>query len=315
MRVISVTPAGRRRYLAVLVPHLLAQRHVIDEHHWWLNTNDPADTQYVEQVTAAHPDFFKICRKEVRADFSIGQNIWRFFGEYAQPDTVYVRFDDDIVYMAPDAVENLVRFRLAHREPVVVLGNIVNNAVCAHFLQRAGLVPTAWGEVENFCLDGNGWACGEFARKLHGLFLEELRAGRADRWKLAELPMNGRRRFSVNVVSWLGDDLRRVPEVHGGIVDEELFLTVELPRRLGRSNAACGDALFAHFAFFTQRPYLEWTWPHLIGHYQEIAEQRPVEQAWNEPALTLLRHTAWRYGKHVRKFRQSLEKRRQRKAA
>ncbi len=315
MRVISVTPAGRRRYLAALVPHLLAQRHVIDEHHWWLNTNDAADALYVEQVTAEHPDFFKICRKEVRADLNIGQNIWRFFGEYAEPDTVYVRFDDDIVYMAPDAVENLVRFRLAHREPIVVLGNIVNNAVCAHFLQQAGLVPRAWGEVENFCLDGNGWACGEFARKLHGLFLEELRAGRADQWKLAELPIDGRRRFSVNVVSWLGDDLRQVPEVHGGIVDEELFLTVELPRRLGRANAACGDALFAHLAFFTQRPYLEWTWPQLIGHYQEIAEQRPIALAWNEPAITLLRHTAWQYGKHVRKLRKSLERRRQRKAA
>ncbi len=315
MRVISVTPAGRRRYLAALVPHLLAQRHVIDEHHWWLNTNDPDDARYVEQITAEHPDFFRICQKPVRSDLNIGQNIWRFFAEYCEPDTLYLRFDDDIVYMAPDAVENLVRFRLAHREPVVVLGNVVNNGVCSHFLQQAGLIPRTWGEVENFCLDGNGWACGEFACKLHGLFLDELRCGNWERWKLTDLPVDGRRRFSVNVVSWLGEDLCRVPEVHGGVVDEELFLTVELPRRLGRSNAACGDALFAHFAFFTQRPYLEWTWPQLIGHYQEIAQRRQTAPSWNEPALTLLRHTAWRYGKHVRKLRHSIEKRKQRRMA
>jgi hypothetical protein len=315
MRVISVTPAGRRRYLAALVPYLLRQRHVIDEHHWWLNTTDQADARYIEQVTAEHPGFFKICRKEVRPELNIGQNIWRFFHEYSQPDTLYVRFDDDIVYMADDAVENLVRFRLAEREPIVVLGNVVNNAVCSHFLQQAGVLPQSWGEVENFCLDGNGWACGVFARRLHELFLHDLQHGRARRWSEVALPINGMRRFSINVISWLGDDLRRVPEVDGGIVDEELFLTVDLPRRLGRPNAACGDALFAHFAFFTQRPYLEWTWPQLIGHYREIAQRGSSRKSIDEPALKLLRHTAWRYGKHVRKLKRSLEKRRQRRAA
>jgi hypothetical protein len=309
MRVISVTPAGRRRYLAVLVPHLLRQRHVIKEHHWWLNTAEVADIRYVEQVTAEHPDFFKICRKEARPDLKIGESIWRFFRDYSQPDTLYIRFDDDIVYIAPDAVENLVRHRLADREPLLILGNIVNNAVCTHFLQQAGVVPTAWGEVENFCLDGNGWASAEFARKLHGLFLDELRHGDLQRWKQVALPINGMRRFSVNVISWLGDDLRCVPEAANGLVDEELFLTVTLPRRLRRPNGACGDALFAHFAFFTQRSYLEWTWPQLIGHYQDVAEQRLTQQSFNETAVKLLRHTAWRYGKHVRKLQDRVRKR------
>jgi hypothetical protein len=315
MRVITVTPAGRRRYLAALVPHLLRQRHVIDEHHWWLNTNDAEDARYVRQVTAEHPEFFKICHKHVVSSLSIGHNIWRFFGEYSEPDTLYIRLDDDIVWFAHDAIENLVRFRLAHREAPVVLGNVVNNAVCTHALQQHGVVPKAWGEVENFCLDGNGWACPHFARKLHKLFLGDLEKGRTERWKKIDIHVKAGRRFSVNVISWLGDDMRQVPEVAGGSVDEELFLTVGLPRRLGRPNAACGDALFAHFAFFTQRPYLEWTWPELIGHYHQIADEQPLRQSLNEVGLTLLRHSAWQYGKHVRKLRASLRKRDERRKA
>jgi hypothetical protein len=208
-----------------------------------------------------------------------------------------------------------VRFRLAHREPVVVLGNVVNNAVCSHALQQHGLIPTAWGEVENFCLDGNGWACPQFARRLHTLFLSEIENDRTERWKQVAIHVRPGRRFSVNVVSWLGDDLRQVPEVHGGCVDEELFLTVELPRRLGRANAACGDALFAHLAFFTQRPYLEWTWPELVDHYRHIAEQQPSQTTLNEVGLRLIRHSAWKYGKHVRKIRASLKKRQDRRKA
>ncbi|REK10760.1 MAG: hypothetical protein DWQ37_15045 [Planctomycetota bacterium] len=311
MRVISVTPAGRRRYLQALVPHLLRQQHVIDEHHWWLNTHDEADAQYVTQLAAEHPHFFKVIRKDYDPTLTIGEGIWRFFRHAAEPDTVYVRLDDDIVWFAPDAIHNLVRFRLENREPFIVSGNVVNNGVCAHALQKAGFIPQSFGEVQNFCLDGNGWACPRFARKLHELFLSELAAGRIDRWKETKISLYGTRRFSINVISWFGDDMRQVPEVLRGGADEEIFLTVTLPQRLRRPNVACGDALFTHFAFFSQRPYLEWTWPELIEHYQQIAEGRPAELGFSEKALLLLRHSTWKSGKHVRKFRERMRKRRE----
>jgi hypothetical protein len=313
MRVISVTPAGRRRYLAALVPYLLRQRNIIAEHHWWLNTTDDPDIRYIEEVTARHPEFFRICRKAVRPDLSLGENIWQFFRNYSEPGTLYLRFDDDIVYFADDAVENLVRHRLANREPLLILGNIVNNAVCTHFHQRAGLVPMSWGPVQNECLDSNGWTRGGFARKLHERFLKELRRGRLERWKQVALPIDGLRRFSINVISWLGEDLCDVPEIAFDKVDAEPFLTETLPARLGRPNAACSDALFAHNAFYTQRPALDWAWPELAEHYQAIAEGRPAVRRPSETVRKLLRIAHWR----SRKFGQNLRARRRlrRKAA
>ncbi len=312
MKIISVTPAGRSRYLAALVPYLLRQRHVIAEHHWWLNTTDMADIRYIEEVTARHPEFFKICRKPVRPDLSLGENIWQFFRSYCEPGTLYLRFDDDIVYFADDAVENLVRFRLANREPLLILGNIVNNAVCTHFHQGAGLVPLSWGRVENECMDCNGWMRGGFARRLHERFLQEIRRGNLARWKRVALPIDGLRRFSINVISWLGEDLRNVAELTFDKVDEEPFLTETLPARLGRPNAACSDALFAHYAFFTQRRALEWVWPELAGHYQAIAEGRPAVRSRGEAVRMLIRVGHWR----SRKFGQNLRaRRRQRREA
>jgi hypothetical protein len=306
MRIISVTPAGRRRYLAALVPHLLRQRHIIAQHHWWLNTTDGADVRYIEEVTAQHPDYFQICRKPVCPDLTVGENIWRYFRDYSDPATLYLRFDDDIVYFADDAVEKLVQYRLAHREPLVVLGNIVNNAVCTHFHQRAGLVPMAWGRVENDCLDSNGWARGAFARRLHGRFLRDLHRGRVERWNRAPLPIDGLRRFSINVISWFGADLCGVPEIATDNIEEEPFLTETLPARLGRPNAACHEALFAHFAFWTQRAALEWTWPELVGHYQAIAEKWPSVKRPAETFLKLIRNAHLR----TRKFTQRLRARR-----
>lgn len=308
MRVISVTPAGRRRYLKALVPHLLRQRHQIEEHHWWLNTRDADDIRYIERLTAEHPDFFRICRQQQRDDLLLGQNIWRYFRHYAEPDTLYVRFDDDIVYMAPDAVERLVQFRLEHRGPLLTLGNIVNNAVCTHFHQRAGLVPARWGAVRNECMDRNGWWRGEFARKLHERFLDDLRNHRAERWKEAPLPIDGCRRISINVICWLGEDLCNVPELHSDEVDEEPFLTEVLPARLGRPNAACSTALFTHFAFYSQRPFLDWTWPELAEHYQAIARQGFSHEGAAESVLKLARGTAWQTSKLAGKVRNHVDK-------
>ena len=309
MRVISVTPAGRRRYLTALAAHLLRQRHVIDEHHWWLNTANEDDARYVYELCAQYPDFFKVTRKPCRPELSIGANIWRFFREYCDPDTLYVRFDDDIVYIAPDAIENIVRYRLEHRQPLIVLGNIVNNAVCTHFHQRAGVVPLKWGAVHNMCMDRNGWGCANFAARLHRHFLEEVRANHLERWKQVALPVAGTRRFSINVISWLGADLCDVPELPLDNVDEEPFLTETLPARLGRPNEACSDALFAHFAFYAQRPQLEWTWPELVGHYQRLAEQTPLQPAVTEPVMRLVRNSAWHIAKPVRQLRAHARKR------
>ena len=120
--------------------------------------------------------------------------------------------------------------------------------------------------------------------------------GQPERWKQIDLPLVVEQRFSINVISWLGDDFAMIPEVAGGIVDEEPFLTVTLPRRLGRPPRPVHEALFAHYAFFTQRPRLEWSWPSLMDHYTALAQQRRSAPSLGERAVTLWR----RHGLEIR---------------
>ena len=65
----------------------------------------------------------------------------------------YARFDDDICYMTDDALANLRRFREENTEPFLVLGNIVNNAVCFLFS------PTSRFDSD---IVGRGW------QRMHG---------------------------------------------------------------------------------------------------------------------------------------------------
>ena len=313
MRVISVTPAGRRRYMDILVPHLLRQRHILQQHHWWLNTDVPEDIAFVRQTCLDHPDFFRVCVKPYDPNRTHGDNIWKFFKDFAEPNTIYLRFDDDIVWMADDAVERLVQFRLEHCAAPLVLGNIINNAVCSAAHQQAGLISTRLGIIRSNCLDENGWKNPLFSRLAHESFLNDLTAGGANRWTQLPIPLAHGQRFSINVICWLGETMASLPELANDELDEEPFLTERLPLQLGHSNRICNEALFAHFAFWPQRPYMDWTSGDLLERYRALALQRP-------PRAELLgryrfHDATWRVTKPYRKLRRSVLKRLGKKVA
>ncbi|QDT70923.1 hypothetical protein [Lacipirellula limnantheis] len=294
MRLVTVTPAGRRPYLEILANYLLRRRDLIDHHQWWLNTRVPDDVAYIYRLADRYPSFFRVVAKPVGPQDRIGYTIWRYMSECTDAETIYLRLDDDICYMADDAIQQMRDARMARPEPLLILGNIVNNAVCSHFHQRAGLLPNSWGTVANDCMDANGWRSGAFARRLHRRFLKDLAAGRETWWRRAAMPVDGTARFSINAICWRGDDFREIPETRGGEVDEEPFLTADMPRRLGRPNVICTDALFGHYAFLTQRPFLERTSPEILASYRQLSEQAAAS-----PHLPLLEQSYLRVRRAV----------------
>ena len=98
-RVVVVTPAGRRRYMAILVRHVLRLRPVVDEYRVWVNTSDPGDIEYLESLPAQCPPGFLTLERLPPGAGGVQGNasICHFFRNCADENTVYVRFDDDIV--------------------------------------------------------------------------------------------------------------------------------------------------------------------------------------------------------------------------
>jgi len=65
-----------------------------------------------------------------------------------------------------------------------------------------------------------------------------------------------------------------VAERGQGQIDEEEWLTQVLPARFERPNEVCPDALFGHYAFYTQRKRLDLTAPELLDRYHRLAMQK-----------------------------------------
>ncbi|HEV8389881.1 MAG TPA: hypothetical protein VGQ35_08555 [Dongiaceae bacterium] len=265
-RVVCVTPAGRRRYMRLLVPQILASP-LVDRYDIWVNTPDEGDLAFLRGVAeldsrvrlVAHPD---------GAAPRI-ESIGAFHRTAMDKDTIYVRLDDDVVWLEPGFFEALLRFRIAHPDYFLVMPLIINNALCSFLLQSFGKIkPTR--PINAACMDEFGWRDPFLALDLHRLLIGLIRRGETARLHLPprEIALN---RFSINSICWFGTDMAAI----GGRIgeEEEADLSLNVPVRFGRRNCFCGDTIAAHYAFIFQRPKLERSG--VLDEYRDVLAAQP----------------------------------------
>jgi hypothetical protein len=260
-RIVVVTPAGRQRYMSLLIPQVVdyVKRGYADEYEVWVNTNVPEDLWFLQEAERQYPDIVRLRFLPEGTKPDGNSTIGLFFNECTRPDTIYVRFDDDIVVLdTPDAFRSLLDFRIDRRDVFLVYGNILNNAITTHVLQRLNIMPSSRGLVGYSCFDENGWKDGKFAAGLHDCIIGALVAdGGLQRFRFGqEWRLFHFERVSINCIAWFGDVMNHVC---GGIIDddEEHMLSCVLPWRYNKHNTIFGGFCCVHYAFYTQRPVLD----------------------------------------------------------
>ena len=61
---------------------------------------------------------------------------------------IYIRLDDDIVFIEENTIPTLIRYRLDNPEPFLVFPIIINNLRTLERMQASGIIPTQWEGVE-----------------------------------------------------------------------------------------------------------------------------------------------------------------------
>jgi hypothetical protein len=59
-KIIIAIPAGRKKNLKILLPQINKQKEFLDEIHFWLNTSNIEDQNYIQEIADSDPDFYKI---------------------------------------------------------------------------------------------------------------------------------------------------------------------------------------------------------------------------------------------------------------
>ena len=278
-RVVAWIPYGRERTVSILIEYLRrdVERGIVDEVWLCLNT-DPGqvpDLRYAYELAKRFP-FVRIKDRPTGMPrlHPKQRNTGYFYRYMTDRDTVFVRFDDDIIYVHDDAVARLVRHKVQTPESVCSFALIWNNSIVSWFLQQAGIIPRDFGTVGGpYCMDGVGWASGDFAVKIHRLLLEHIDAGTTEQVFLyQDFPLKVGMQFSVSCFASLGS--RYADLSMPGVLEpdeEESWHTVHEPRRIDQPNMIVGNALVSHYTFFPQQREVFET--DILDRYRHIAKE------------------------------------------
>ncbi|KAI9890760.1 MAG: hypothetical protein M1814_003690 [Vezdaea aestivalis] len=152
---------GRRDRVSILncylKRNLKSNGGVLDGVHFVLNTRDEEDLRYIRALVDHEPSYSLIAGGQFsHADM-------RFADLYRTIDsgTLYIKMDDDIIYIGPETIPSLVKYTLAHPEYILTTANVVNHALFNKIHYEIGAIhpwlPEINGSATNASLHASNW--------------------------------------------------------------------------------------------------------------------------------------------------------------
>lgn len=269
MKLIVVTPAGRERYMRLLSHYVLGSPEV-SEWHLWHNCRTPADSAYVRALVASDPR----CRlKELpgaQGGFAIIGDFFRFCDD---AEALYLRLDDDVVYLEPGFFPKFIARAEQERGKALWFSPIViNNAISAWMLKHFSQVKIT-GPISCQAMCPCAWASPNLPMALHPVFIEAVRRGRLEDFRVPDRTLR-LSRFSINALGFFGAERMALGErfiAPNG--NEEEWLSAILPAMLDRYGILFGNLVAAHFSFYPQEEALLRT--RLLEEYYALAGLPP----------------------------------------
>lgn len=134
-RILEFVFYGRRSRIEILncylERNLVSQGGWLDEIHFVRNTKDVDDLAFLERVVVANPHY-KILDLPDEDDQHLRYVLsWKT----TERDAVYVKIDDDVVWIADDTIPRIVTRKLAYPDYLLVSSNNINNPLMSkvHF--------------------------------------------------------------------------------------------------------------------------------------------------------------------------------------
>lgn len=119
---------------------------VVDRVHFVVFAAMQEDLEYLQQLVADHGPVYNIPQVT-------GRRLAKIYSVCEDPDTVYIKIDDDVVFLADEAFPNMVRERLRGRCGLVS-ANVVNHAILSAVHQDVGA-------IRNFFMPPDEWVAAE----------------------------------------------------------------------------------------------------------------------------------------------------------
>jgi hypothetical protein len=266
-KICVVSPAGRKRYLDLLKEYVLSDRGVTS---WvlWENCRNAEDRAAVRELAMSDSRISVVQRPGTDGGYAAVSKFWDFPQD---PDTFYIKVDDDIVFCQENLFSSLRAAAVAcpdRDETLLYSPLVVNNTTCTWILKHFSAVDVP-EKVRLNIFEPVAWLETELAARLHSNLLESIALGDLGRFRTRDFQIMVNR-FSINFVGWFGDVSAALGQrwrIPPDLRDEEWYSAV-LPTSIGRGTHVFGSLLCAHFAYRLQEEQLLRT--NLLERYAQL---------------------------------------------
>ncbi len=290
MKKIIVTPAGRKAYLSILSKYLCYFKNLdeFDEWHLWCNTDKREDVNFINELAQKH-NFIKVIPLGefilTLPDGKLSNGVVWLKGQpyYActipyfikndctDENSVYLRLDDDIVFIKKGSVKNIFQYRMKNKKNFLVYGNIVNNPVMSYIHQQINALPKTMGKVGFNSRDALGLYNGEFAAFVHNNFFKRYEHNQLKKYFFKTFKLKDYTHMSIQVISWFGKRFAKFGGIIPEGIHEEDYVAEIRPKIEGSPNIVFGDSLFCHYSAEVHRKYVDTT--NILKRYEKISNE------------------------------------------
>lgn len=272
-KIILVTFGGREYTLKTLFKYILKYKSYISEYILFIATKKQSDIDYMLNF-AKENSFVKTIYLEGSLD--------KTYKYCQEEDTVYIKLDDDIVYLEETLFTDFVKFRLENKEPLIIFPIIINNTFISSYLQQKKIFnftpksyiyekwPNIFKKIKTKILNNDynsicdlvknnevlcpySWGNLNYCIKIHENFLNDIKNNNLDKYRIDDIILEYSEPVSINCCCWIGGNLKKVIEKIGDISGDEPWLTLFAPTKINKSNIIYGKTIVSHYAFYKQR--------------------------------------------------------------
>lgn len=248
--------------MEILLPYVLESK-TVDEIHLWFNPVKEEDAKWIETELPKMSDNIRIVKVENNPYPPTNLKVFNSFYEHAQDENaVYLRLDDDIVWLSPGAIDRVFDFRISNPEYFLVSPIIMNNIVTYKMLGgKLDLTKYEREKLEHECnnyrppstKDCYWYTSSRLALQSHNLVLENI--DNPSKLFTDDKVLN-LMRYSINAICFFGMDIKHLPQFS---LEEEPTLSYIMPSLFNMRNCIIGDAICAHYSFGPQKKDIDKT--------------------------------------------------------
>lgn len=132
IKVVALIFYGRKRTVDFLdcyiQQNLVSNGGYLDEVRFMVHTSNKEDLDYLQDLVAKSEGYYHV----VDTGECEGMNFSCIWDSVVEDDTIYVKIDDDIIFIHPDAIPQLVHTRIATPHAYAVSANLVNSPLTGY---------------------------------------------------------------------------------------------------------------------------------------------------------------------------------------